>query len=243
MKAFSAAEIIHMWEHGAAIAPVALALSLLENAGMSRSGENLPALSIGERNGRLLALRESIFGRTLESVTECPYCETGIEFALDTKQLQQPERQEEVLPSCFSIGDISLQFRPINSTDLAVAAESVDGQDARRKLAERYVTEATQGGNWMDVVDLPEDVVQALSMQLAQIDSQADIALDLCCPECGGSWSAVFDIAAFLWTEINIRAKQLLGEVHTLAWAYGWSEADILAMSEARRQFYLDMVK
>lgn len=243
MEAFSAAEIVRIWEHGAALPPVARALSLLENAGMSRPGENLPALSIGARDGRLLALRESLFGRTLESVTECPHCGAAIEFALDTKQLQQPERQEEVLPSCFSVGDISLQFRQINSTDLAAAAGSADVQEARRKLAERCVIEAMQGGKRMDAAELSEDVVQALSAQLAQADSQADVALDLCCPECKGSWPATFDIAAFLWAEINVRAKQLLGEVHTLAWMYGWSEADILAMSEARRRFYLSMVQ
>jgi hypothetical protein len=33
-----------------------------------------------------------------------------------------------------------------------------------------------------------------------------------------------------------------LREVHTLAWAYGWREADILAMSPARRQFYIELV-
>jgi hypothetical protein len=37
-------------------------------------------------------------------------------------------------------------------------------------------------------------------------------------------------------------AKAYLNEVHMLAWAYGWREADILAMSSARRQFYLERV-
>ncbi len=30
--------------------------------------------------------------------------------------------------------------------------------------------------------------------------------------------------------------------VHALARAYGWREADVLAMSEARRHFYLELV-
>ena len=37
------------------------------------------------------------------------------------------------------------------------------------------------------------------------------------------------------------RALRLLGHVHALARAYGWREADILAMSPARRQVYLDL--
>ena len=47
---------------------------------------------------------------------------------------------------------------------------------------------------------------------------------------------------ALLWEEIEVRAHVLLGEVHRLASAYGWSEAQILALSPARRASYLAMV-
>jgi len=46
----------------------------------------------------------------------------------------------------------------------------------------------------------------------------------------------------FLWTEITSQARRLLHEVHLLATTYGWHEADILAMSAIRRQYYLEMV-
>ena len=42
--------------------------------------------------------------------------------------------------------------------------------------------------------------------------------------------------------ELATQAKRLLREVHFLARAYGWREADILAMSARRRQAYLEMV-
>ena len=38
------------------------------------------------------------------------------------------------------------------------------------------------------------------------------------------------------------RARALLAAVHTLARAYGWSEPDVLALSEQRRAAYLEMV-
>ncbi|HEX2516118.1 MAG TPA: phage baseplate protein, partial [Chloroflexota bacterium] len=38
------------------------------------------------------------------------------------------------------------------------------------------------------------------------------------------------------------RARRLLREVHTLARAYGWREAEILALPGRRRQTYLDLV-
>ena len=62
------------------------------------------------------------------------------------------------------------------------------------------------------------------------------------CPTCGNQWQLFFDIAAFLWLKIEMQARRLLREVHTLARAYGWREADILALSPWRRQAYLEMI-
>jgi len=66
--------------------------------------------------------------------------------------------------------------------------------------------------------------------------------LELSCPVCRQNWRLSFDIGAFLWAEINSLAKRLLREVHTLARAYGWREADILSMSATRRQAYIELV-
>ena len=56
-------------------------------------------------------------------------------------------------------------------------------------------------------------------------------------------WRAVFDIVTFFWSEIEAWACRILREVHILASAYGWCERDILALTSARRQFYLEMVQ
>ena len=44
---------------------------------------------------------------------------------------------------------------------------------------------------------------------------------------------------AYLWDEIDARARRLLDEVHALARTYCWSEEQILALSETRRRAYL----
>jgi hypothetical protein len=63
------------------------------------------------------------------------------------------------------------------------------------------------------------------------------------CPACKASQQVLFDIAAFFWSEIGACAKRLLREIHLLARAYCWREADILAMSAWRRECYLAMVQ
>ena len=77
---------------------------------------------------------------------------------------------------------------------------------------------------------------------MAQADPQADVQLALSCPACSHQWQSVFDIVSFFWSEMNAWAYRILREVHILASAYGWREADILAMSPYRRQLYLKMV-
>jgi hypothetical protein len=75
-----------------------------------------------------------------------------------------------------------------------------------------------------------------------QADPLTDIALAFECDVCGHRGTAPLDIGAFLWEEIETRARGLLDEVHLLARAYGWRESDVLALSEARRAAYLERV-
>jgi hypothetical protein len=85
-------------------------------------------------------------------------------------------------------------------------------------------------------------VLERVSAVLSEHDAQADVTLAMRCVACGHAWQLLFDIGAFLWSEIDACATRLLGEVDALARAYGWREADILAMSGTRRAAYLGMV-
>ena len=87
-----------------------------------------------------------------------------------------------------------------------------------------------------------EALEAALARTVAECDPQADIDLELTCPACGAQWRTPFDITGFLWRELEAWAMRTLRETHLLASAYGWSEADILALSAWRRQHYLDLV-
>jgi hypothetical protein len=90
--------------------------------------------------------------------------------------------------------------------------------------------------------DLPMEVIEAVQERMAQVDPLADIAFSLTCPSCSHPWQLLFDALTLLWNEINAWAYRILREVHILASAYSWREADILSLSPWRRQAYLDMV-
>jgi hypothetical protein len=90
---------------------------------------------------------------------------------------------------------------------------------------------------------LPDHIVTVVATQMAAADPQADVELALSCPACAHGWQVVFDIADFFWQEIHAWAKVMLRSVHTLARAYGWREADVLALTPTRRQFYLELAR
>jgi citrate lyase gamma subunit len=91
------------------------------------------------------------------------------------------------------------------------------------------------------LAELPAEAIDAAVARMAEADPQADVQLDLTCPACGHRWLALFDIVPFLWSEINAWAQRTLQDVHRLASAYGWREADVLALTPWRRQVYLEM--
>jgi hypothetical protein len=152
----------------------------------------------------------------------------------DSASAEHPQELEE--------DGIAVRFRFPNNSDLAAMAGKSSVADARNLLLRRCVLEARLDGAPVDSDALPQQVVSKLAERLAEGDPQADLTLDLKCGECGHPWQIGFDIAAFLWTEIDALSKRLLAEVHILARAYGWSEADVLTMGSPRRHFYLDMV-
>ena len=103
--------------------------------------------------------------------------------------------------------------------------------------------ESTTDDQELPASELPDAVMEAVTNRMAQADPQADVQLAIRCPNCGHQWEAPFDIGSFLWTEIHACAMRLLREIHALASAYGWREADILALSPRRRQAYLELLQ
>ena len=51
------------------------------------------------------------------------------------------------------------------------------------------------------------------------------------------------DVGAHVWTEVDAAARRMMGEVAAIAAAFGWTEAAILAMSDARRRAYLELAR
>jgi hypothetical protein len=240
MRPLSARDILQVWEWGQDKHSVDRALALLALACPESTPEQLQGLTVGQRNGRLLALREKTLGSTLAGLAQCPHCQVPLEFSVEVAAIRRPEPAAQAYS--LQVDGLEIHFRPLNSQDLAAIVGLSEIGEARLCLVERCVLEATHDGQPLPAAELPESALAALVDALTEYDPQAETRFQLTCAACGHRWSALFDVVSFFWTELDGRARRLLAEVHALARAYGWREADVLAMSEARRHFYLELV-
>jgi hypothetical protein len=243
MRPFSAHDLLRVWEVGEDQHPLDRALTLLAAACPELTWDELAALSVGQRDARLLTLRERTSGPNLNGFAECPRCAERLEFDVQVADLRAaaaPDTQVEARE--LVTGGVALRFRLPNSRDLAAILGCQDLAAARSLLVQRCVLEANRDGGPVVGSELPAEAIARLGERMAQCDPQAEVLLELRCPTCDHAWRALFDIVAFFWAELAAQAKRLLREVHTLAWAYGWREADILSMSARRRRFYLGMI-
>jgi uncharacterized protein (UPF0212 family) len=244
-RALSAAELLDVWERGLTQPPVQRALTLAAAAYPGASLETLANLSIGQRDSSLLTLREQTFGPQLVSLVMCPGCSERLELTfavadVRTTAISFGAKSAAVLR--FGVADYEVSFRLPNSLDLFAIDGSQDVVASRQLLLQRCLLAAEHQGKEQSANQLPAEIVEAVVERMAQADPQADVQLALSCPQCGHQWQAAFDIVSFFWSEIDAWASRLLREVHVLASAYSWREADILALSPWRRQLYLEMI-
>lgn len=242
MRPLTAGATLAAWEAGANQHPLDRALTLLHAAEPGASRGELAALPVGERDARLLRLRAATLGPELAAFTACPRCGERLETAFDTTPLLAESAPDEPLEARG--GGARMRFRLPDSRDLAAAAGGGSVERARRTLAERCVLEAFRDdGSAVAAAELPDRAYEALSEAMGRAAPAADVTLALQCPECGHGWEAALDVGPVFWAEVAARARVLLREVHTLAAAYHWAEAEILAMTPARRGAYLRMVQ
>lgn len=243
----NAAQLLAIWERGLGRPLPWCALDLLAAVYPDVGRERLAAWSLGRRNAALLQLRAALFGRELALVTACPACGERLESAFDIDDIGVAQ------PGADGAGatDDSLliehdgyraRVRLPASTDLLALAGMAPGGDARAVLLRRCLLAAQdRHGAAVDVDELPAAALAAIEQHMATADPQADVQLALDCAVCRHSWLAAFDIAAFLWRELQAWAQRTLRDVAALARAYGWREADVLALSPTRRQIYLEL--
>jgi hypothetical protein len=233
MRPIGACDLLSLWERGLVRHPLDRSALLASFARPELLPQAVTDLPIGEITVSLLRLREANFGARIPSHVDCEHCGQRLELTLDARELRQPMPHGESVATAIDVA--GLRVRTPTLRDMAVVANEPDATRAARLLLERCTIQG-------DVAALPEALFRDVEDAMEAADPNADLAFEVHCEACGEPSTAQLDVGELLWDELSARARALLGEVHLLARAYGWTESEILALSPARRASYLSMV-
>jgi hypothetical protein len=230
--------ILRAWERGAgrpAASRAAATLEIIPQA--ERPGGNAPLFV---HDAALMSLRISLLGPRLDAVVRCPGCGTEFDMPLDLSALASATPEPAIVS--VEADGFAATVRPPAAQDLlALPSKGLPADAFAAALFRRCVEQATYLGRPVEPSTLPAEIRAAAAAALSERGMESPCA-DLTCGECGHRWLAPVDVAGVLLRDVDEWARRHLDEVHRIASAYHWSERDILALSAARRKFYLDAI-
>ena len=252
--------LLRLWECGLGQPPGAR-----DDALLRASSEDIePAPTMGECNGRLVALHADLFGRELELISHCPACGTVVQFTADCVSLaaQMRPSSDNTEPHRLEAHGHVIEFRLPNSADIASASATVTTTTARiatlandedtftdaytdaftQALLDRCVLSCTLDGASVPTHAVPAPVLDELSQHMETLDPGASVSFALACPQCATRWQAPLAIGELVWQKVRAAAERVLLDIDVLARAYGWTERAVLRLNPLRRAAYLQMV-
>ncbi|MEZ4295083.1 MAG: hypothetical protein R3B70_08895 [Polyangiaceae bacterium] len=239
VEPLAASAVLTAWERGRSQGPTDRALTLLELSVPAATRDALSDLTVGRRDALLLELRARCFGSVAPCVVRCPSCDETLELSIPLRDLRvaPPDATETTL----HIEGRAVRVRAVTSRDLLAVDALTDPKAAAAALLARCAK--VDDADPTETSSLRPDMIDAVTAEMARLDPQADVRLDLSCAACGDTWTSLFDVGAYLWHEVETEAQRLFLEVGQLARMFAWSEREILAMSAARRQAYLRLIE
>ena len=204
-------------------------------------------LSVGDREALLLHLRRLTLGERVSCLLLCPGCGNKMDLDLEIRELLVPPYPHRDQTHATEIADgensYRVTFRVPNGADQeAVGAVAEQSVDAAAEFVMRRCIEQIVPGVQENSGALPAVVLRELPSKMATLDPQAELLLDLKCPECAIEFVAPFDAADYICRELAMDEKGFYREVHALSWHYHWTEEAILGLSRRKRQIYLDLL-
>ena len=204
--------------------------------------ERLDAATLDRRVRALLQIVRETQGDRLIWKARCANedCEHEMELELSVSQLLRMPAPAE----CFSWSaepGCELELRLPTGRDQiewreSAANANVEGVDLR--MASSLVSRVNgqqPASDWT----LPQEWLTALDAAFREHDMLTAMELQVSCPWCGKESALQPDVEALALSRLAAEQKRVLEEIHQLAAAYHWTEAEVLALPRLRRSFYI----
>ncbi|HUR35906.1 MAG TPA: hypothetical protein VM032_19015 [Vicinamibacterales bacterium] len=228
MRQTSARQLLDGWDtvRGEAMPVRAAALAAL---GSGVPCADVMQWSVARRDRALFDLRARLFGDAVDATVGCPSCAEQLEMTLALSQLRPDDDMPASMWREVLVDGVPVPCRMPTSDDLVAIAACGDVPAARALLLAACIGAADP---------------QQRELAAALLASEpTDVQLAMRCPACGHEWQAPFDIALFVWNELDEWARSTLRDIHVIASAYGWSEDEILRLPARRRAAYIEMIR
>lgn len=238
-----AARLLELWDHVWAQPPEGRWLALMGE--LVCAGQPLTELSVGQCEQQALEMRRRLFGDEANAVTTCPMCSARVELTFRMSELAEMHNDDQSDPMGWRTFDWNgrlVRWRLPCAADLVALRADESPELQRAALLASCVEQSLPDTEEEEAILASTTLAAELCRVMSAGDPLADMRFDLTCGECELQWQVLFDAGAFLWREIDSWARRLLGEIHALASAYGWSQQEIVSLSPARRGYYLELL-
>lgn len=212
-----------------------LVTALLERCGTQGDGYWW-AQQVGCRTAallRLAALTDRCTSMALAASCAEPDCGEAFEFELPLPALVDRASSDEPMLVRLDAGRIAALRRPTGD-DLR---RWRDAAPASRDEAVRTMLSALVVRGEAGLDDAPR-----IAEAIAGMDPLIAFSVSCRCPACGAPAEVGVDLEALALKRLAARQQALLLEIHRLASAYGWTEAEVLAVPPMRRARYLELL-
>jgi hypothetical protein len=191
----------------------------------------------------VVRLFEQSCGAVMNMQVRCPGtdCGTAMDVALPLSELApdpQPVTRGRYELKLRSEPSRTITFRLPTGADQEELSTIEDETRATAALLARCT------GLDQDELDrLGAAACEEIEAAMEQRAPQADVEIEVNCPECGRSFSGRSSWPLHCLVDVANQAARVEREVHVLAWHYHWSEADILSLPRAKRRRYIDLIE
>ena len=184
----------------------------------------------------LVSMSEEMPAFTVPLQCDRPGCSALLEVALRPDAMPEapeasarfavslPDGAEVVVRPPIGADQRSWRSRQYGSRDEAVAA-----------MLESLVIEG-------HVAASDRAAVSAIASAMAEHDPLVAFTITYACPDCGTSREVAIDLERIALDRLVRLQRALVHDVHVLASAYGWTEAEVLAVSPRRRAQYRALI-
>lgn len=240
LNGYDEEEMIESWGRPAFARSMALLERALTLEGEAKSDRvhDVTGLTMGDVTALVLQLRRLTFGDVIQCVITCPSCtqEMSVDLAVG-RLLLEPAREPATTCTVTADGH-TVSLRPVTGEDLLRLRYRGDEMGSPEEVVKSCVVSCEP--------PLPEkmsdELLAKVGSALSELDPQADLVLDLTCPNCKHRFGAPFFPEDFFLREIDARRSQFEMEVHWLALNYHWSEEAILSLPISRRKRYVELI-